>query len=272
MLGKLIKHEFKNSYKYLLIYYLFVAVFSVLTIISWKPMMSNPGSAGIIQVLCMLLYCCALFGLGIATVVILCTQFYRTVFGNQGYLTHTLPVKSGAILTSKTFVTLVFSVISIIVLGLSMLFVMSVVTDENIIWEIIQGIGKADWKYLNETIKREFGCNLITMLLIVIALTIICIVHFFTFIWSSMSIGQLMNTKRSLVAVLAGLGLYIAETMIKWGFNASGSNLAAFFLVAEGYTGPVYQQLLRAGGILLLFIVIEMFSTWIIINKRLNLE
>lgn len=105
MLGKLIKHDFRHSARYhitILVVTVAVTVVVALSLLSDSALLSA-------------LTCFALAVTGIATVVVtlvsVIKNFYDTIYGRQGYLTLTLPVKGSLILLSKVIISFVWVVI-----------------------------------------------------------------------------------------------------------------------------------------------------------------
>lgn len=132
MLGKLIKHEFKTTGRYIL---LIMAILVIITpfaalylrysgkLINWLNISS--GTIHVLQNLfsgiCIAAYIVALIGVGAITGITLIYRFYKSMISSEGYLTHTLPVKTSSILISKGFVALVWSYASLIIIILSLL-------------------------------------------------------------------------------------------------------------------------------------------------------
>ena len=112
MLGKLLKHEFKNSARYVMaIYACTAAVLAVMAVallikITWLSVAAS-----------VILYFAGLLVV-IMTLVAVIKNFYDTLYTNQGYLSFTLPVKCSTLLVSKVIVSFVWIIASIVALGL----------------------------------------------------------------------------------------------------------------------------------------------------------
>lgn len=103
MLGKLLKHEWKSVWKIpaiLLGVLLGVSVFAGSTFFApvWN---SELNGLGILAMLVWMMYYFAIIGVSIGVTLYLAIHFYKTMFTDEGYLTHTLPVTSHALLISK---------------------------------------------------------------------------------------------------------------------------------------------------------------------------
>ena len=103
MLGKLLKPEWQSVWKIpaiLLGILLVISVFAGTTF--FVPIWDSELSGlGILAMLVWMLYYFAVIGVSIGVTLYLAIHFYKTMFTDEGYLTHTLPVTSHALLISK---------------------------------------------------------------------------------------------------------------------------------------------------------------------------
>src|SRR3712207_2210480 len=120
MLTKLMKYEFKNCARYLVpIYIAMLAVFTInsgLIFASVNNNFSNEVVTGI-----MVFASVAVFvALTIASIYVTAKRFAQSVYGDEGYLTNTLPINAQQIVGSKTIVLTTYSIISTIVIFVSL--------------------------------------------------------------------------------------------------------------------------------------------------------
>lgn len=115
MLGKLLKNEFRHSSRYILSIYAAVAAMAGLLALS---MMTSTAWLG--AICCFILYVVGFAAL-VVTLVSVIRNFYDTLFGKQGYLTLTLPVKSSSLLISKVIVAFIWTVTGFVVMLLTYL-------------------------------------------------------------------------------------------------------------------------------------------------------
>lgn len=108
MLGKLIKHEIRHSARYHLA--ILIATVAVTAVVGLSLLTDSSVLAA--------LTCFALIITGIATVIVtlvsVIKNFYDTIYGRQGYLTLTLPVKGSTILLSKVLVSFLWIIIGFV--------------------------------------------------------------------------------------------------------------------------------------------------------------
>lgn len=113
MLGKLLKHEFKHSARYVMAIYactaatILVMLFAFLTKITWLGVVAS-----------VVLYFVGIL-IVIMTLVSVIKNFYDTLYTNQGYLSFTLPVKCSTLLLSKVIVSFVWILASMAALALT---------------------------------------------------------------------------------------------------------------------------------------------------------
>ncbi len=117
MLGKLIKHELRHSARYTMSIYTAVIVISAVMGLS---LLSSATWLGVMS-------CFALYAAGFITVIItlvsVIKNFYDTLFGRQGYLTLTLPVKCSNLLISKVIVSFIWIVASFLLMALTLVMI-----------------------------------------------------------------------------------------------------------------------------------------------------
>lgn len=279
MLGKLIKHEFLDTYKLICVYYAVVAALTILCGISVNTSNSSTNNPSIllqiIFFLTQIAYMLLLSLLGLITILALCSHFNKTMYGDQGYLTHTLPVKKGSLLASKYIVAIVWCIASLLVIFLSIVIFGSMLTGVNqfkAFYELISG----QWQEISDFVQSNFNCNLTTITLLSIIGVITAVMHLFSFIWACISIGQLANVKRNLVGIFSGIGLWFVEFFINRAimkvFRLSFYGDLVDMIVSTTDYNPRFDLSLLIYIIMsLIFFAAETFVTWFISSKKLNL-
>lgn len=132
MFSKVIKHDFISTGRIMGIIYIIVAGISAVTLVShYAKKAGEMTVAEMLGVSVLLIVSMCLF---ILTVVVVLNDFQKTLYGEQGYLTFTLPVKSWMILGSKVLVSTVWFVVALAALFGSM-WVTVVVLKEEVLGE-----------------------------------------------------------------------------------------------------------------------------------------
>lgn len=118
MLKKLLKYDIKHMYKFLIIFYLLIIIFSVTTRIVFSLKQTVVVNViGQISVGCMFSMMASSL---INTLMRSWVRFKETIYNDEAYLTHTLPVTKKEIYESKALVSLInlATTFIVIVLGL----------------------------------------------------------------------------------------------------------------------------------------------------------
>lgn len=210
-------------------------------------------------------------------------RFYRSMYTDEGYLSHTLPVTANQLFLSKILVSGVWYLFITIGIGISVVALIvslmtgllnigelsSVLTQYNgNIWEFL-----ADAFYeLGRTYEEEMGINLlhygITLLLTYVAGPFITMVTLF----GALTIGQLSSKHKGLMGILAYAGLTILSSIIgstvqsAFMFGANVANSASGITVStnSAYDINVITSLLIAA--------IMYGVSYYIMNRKLNLD
>lgn len=216
MLGKLFKYEFKNTAKLMLTIY---GIFIITTIIASfsfsSDAMQNDIDAypPIIQLLifaAIMLYFLSIFALFIVTYVYVCIHFYKTMYSDQGYLTHTLPVKPMTLFNVKLTTSWVWMMGSMGLLFLSIFSIMTGATRGEIIW----ANRHIQWEVAQSQFESMFGMSIGGFTLLMIVLMAFSCVSYLLMVYASISIGQLFNQHKIVWAIVAGIVIYFIEQTV----------------------------------------------------------
>lgn len=210
MLGKLIKHEWKAIWKIpaiLIGALLVIAVLAGLTFISpvWR---SGISGLEIFSVLVWLLFYFAIIGVSVGIMLFLAVRFYRSMFTDEGYLTHTLPAAPHQLLISKMVIMAVWIFLSMVGIffsilifgGMAVLFLQPEISIGNM------------WKEVCRELERSgmLGINLVSFAASIIFMLIVSPVNGATMITGSISLGQMVKGHK----VLGSIGAYFAINMV----------------------------------------------------------
>ena len=210
-------------------------------------------------------------------------RFYRSMYTDEGYLSHTLPVTANQLFLSKVLVSGVWYLFITIGIGISVVALIvslmtgllnigelsSVLTQYNgNIWEFM-----ADAFYeLGRTYEEEMGINLshyvITLLLTYVAGPFITMVTLF----GALTIGQLSSKHKGFMGIMVYAGVTILSSIIgstvqsAFMFGANVANSASGITVStnSAYDINVITSLLIAA--------IMYGVSYYIMNRKLNLD
>lgn len=209
MLGKLIKNEFKTTWQSMMGIYLaagITAVVMVLLIAFKLKVITTLGSITLVGISVVAL---------IMTIIMVITNYYRSMFSIQGYLTFTLPVKSSQLLFSKTIVSFIWILLSFVLAGAILVFLFFYLVAQAS--DGIKGITKSFYDMLQQikgipdvsTVK--FLLALLTVVGFISLLAFVCKVYFSMTIANTKMFGK-MNT--TLASIIVYVLIYIVSQII----------------------------------------------------------
>lgn len=198
MLTKLLKYDFKSLFKSLLPIYLIAVLVALLTRLfnmaaDSISVLQYPSA--IISGLTILL----IIGIPFATFIFSIVKYYNNMVKDEGYLTHTLPVKKGSLVISK-LITATSAIIISLLVSISITFLAFDISSD-----LLAMIGELIIK-----------ANDYDMLLIpIITLTIlVSYISNLLLIYASISLGQMHNGNKGVYSVVFGIVLYNASQLV----------------------------------------------------------
>ena len=125
MLGKIMKHDFRATWRYfLLIDVVTLAVGVIAAIVGYSVagvMDDLSETMGILLFFCGLAFVFAMFSSAIVTTIYNVVHYYRSLYSAEGYLTFTLPATTTEILSAKMLTAVIWQTINSICIGISVL-------------------------------------------------------------------------------------------------------------------------------------------------------
>lgn len=118
MLKKLLKYDLKNVYKILIIFYILSIFFGLLTRILLN--IDNSFIMDIIGKICSGVTISMIFNILINNLMGLWGRFKRNLYGDESYLTHTLPIEKKTLYLSKIITVIITLFTSILVIGITL--------------------------------------------------------------------------------------------------------------------------------------------------------
>jgi len=117
MLKKLLKYDLWRVYKVLIIFYSLTLVFAVMTRIFFT--IENSFVIGVIAQICNGAFISMMINVIINNTIRQWVEFKNNLYGDESYLTHTLPVKKQTVYMSKSLSSLLSMLTSIVVILIS---------------------------------------------------------------------------------------------------------------------------------------------------------
>ncbi|NLL77299.1 MAG: hypothetical protein GX235_08635 [Clostridiales bacterium] len=277
MLGKLFKYDWKSFWKVpaaINIFLLIITIIGAISLISpfWEL---DYEIIDTLMIVAILFYYLALFAGSIAVFAYIAIRYYKNVYTDEGYLTHTLPVAPRDIILSKLFVGAIWSFITALVMGISVFIILSTAISSVELWEIIQEFKSV----VIPEFEREMGMSIYVFTLLVLLYMIINTFFSILMIYSSISLGQMFTKHKVAGAVI----WYIAEYVItQFGFsmiiNIPLMKLFSYdsdinVSIPAGTIGSTVNMMLFSTMLITVIIgIILYFITEYMMRKKLNLD
>ena len=118
MLKKLLKYDLQNIYKVLIVFYILSLFFAVLTRIFFS--IDNSFIVSIIGKICSGTTIAMIFNIIINNLMRLWVRFRSNFYGDESYLTHTLPVSKKTLYLSKSLTSIITLFSSVLIIAISL--------------------------------------------------------------------------------------------------------------------------------------------------------
>ena len=276
MLGKIIKHEFKATWKSIV--GMFAIIIAMLIISSVSYMLQDndydvmpTDILNIVTGISIFLLVMSLICGSVIIIVVMCKRFFDSVYSNQGYLTLTLPVNKLTILNGKIITYFVWSVATLLVVIPSG-------------WAYICLLADEDFSKIFDYISDYlYECdNFFTQVVIPLLSGAFSIIQFFLFIFACLSMGQLSNKHKIGSAIGWGFIFRVIQSVIggiaSYFFTLANkgvvSSVILGFLTGRGriYTDSYNKVIFFNFFMVLVFTAFYYMITGIIMTKKVNLQ
>lgn len=278
MLGKLIIHEIKQTYKPVSIVILILIGSTLLSNLETNICMGLDVSGNNPLVVFFSTLLGFVFGgasIAVATVsfVFLCLNFYKSMFAERGYLTHTLPVCGSMTFNVKWIVATIWMLVSVAVIVICWLLRAVNITKES----FEEFFSRLSALYLPQDIDLSellfIGRSVSGTVTIFALLALLGIAGTFLFFFSSMTMGQISNKNKIGRAIGTGIVLFIIQQLISSGilaiFLLGTINSFTDFSMLAGVVNKIFVTSIL---FYILIMVVEYVIDILIIRKHLNLQ
>ena len=201
MLSKILKYDLKYMIKNMTIFYALAIFFAITTRILFNIEQSVIiNIIGQISVGCMFAMLANIF---INTIMRSWVRFWDSLYKDEAYLTHTLPVTKNELYNSKFIQTLIFFFVGFVVILISL---------------FIAYYSKDNWSSLTEFVKTiTTGLNMSTSFFVIMFITLIFLEVFNAIQcgFYGMILGHKKNNNKLVYSILFGFLLYLlAQTLV----------------------------------------------------------
>jgi len=283
MLKKLLKYEFKSVSRILiplLAGTLFLALItSVLFTVNYRYLSNNsdslPSSIFVTVMITLLVFCCiAIAASSLVVFFILMQRYYKSFFGDEGYLTFTLPAKISEHLWAKLITGFVWTVLSIITIFISIMLLLVFGTAES--GEIINTQILIELANAFKEMFVYFGTtNTIFYIIEFVILAVVGLASQMLLYYLAITIGSIIAKKHK---ILASIGAYFGINTVT---GIIGNIIIVLISLRSGelfFSGEnVFNRATHSTMILLTLVYIAMGTAAFLISKymlknKLNLE
>lgn len=289
MLGKLIKHEWKDTSKMMLIFLSVILLAGVMgyfsgTNIVTKDIVEGEIEESMIPGLVMremvigvglVASIIAIAGVGYAAWIFLGIHFYKTMYTDEGYLTNTLPVTKHQLLVSKILVSSIWGglvnlvmIFAIFAMCIGVVQMSAGLSGTSLI-EVYEEIADA-FVSVNEYVDISWGWfwGSIVVVILLAPIFLACMIV------AGVTIGQLSRKYKMLMGVLSVVGLKFLVQIITMFIQVPIGVSMDAYISAESNNIIVYYSLMYSLNAVLqiIFSLIFYMLSYQILNRKLNLE
>nr|WP_300835524.1 hypothetical protein [uncultured Acetatifactor sp.] len=237
MLGKLIKHEWKGTYR---MGCLMLGAMAAITFLGWLSFRApvwksmNGGSEAsfgwldIFSMFTVMIYAMLLACITFGIRIYLGVRFYKTMYTDEGYLTHTLPVTKNQILASKILVSGLWTLFILLSVCLSLFILVF-----SMVWTVIpEGFLPADffaavWEMMEE-MESVFGFRAAHFVGMWIVASLTGVFTSNAILFGAISLGQLVPRARLLMGILFYILILVAEQMLVSMFRSFATTIGVY--------------------------------------------
>ena len=263
MLGKLLKYDLKYMVQNMSLFYILCLFFAVTTRILFSI-----DQTVIIKIISQISVGCLfamVFNILINTVMRSWVRFSDSIYKDESYLTHTLPVTKNAIYDSKFIQTLVFFTIGFIIVILSLF--IAYYTEER--WELLKGIING--------LSTSLNVNTTFFVIGFLAVVFLEVFNAIQCGFLGMILGNRKNNNKNLLSVVFGLIAYMASQIIvlilMFIIGMFNNNIMDLFTSEVLLTNSSIKLLIILAIVIYLIAIIVMnITSKIVFNKGVNVE
>ena len=200
MLKKLLKYDLKTTYKVLVIFYAISLFFAILTRMFLS--VDNSFVMDIIGKICGGVTISMIFNILINNLMRLWVSFKHNFYGDESYLTHTLPTSKKTLYLSKTLASIITLLSSVIVIALSLF--IAYYSKENIL--IV--------KNLLMPLATIYNSTVVTIILAFIFVCFLELMNMLQSGYSGLILGHRKNNNKMAYSIFFGFLIYLLTQVL----------------------------------------------------------
>lgn len=276
MLSKLLKQEFRATGRIMLPVLAALLLLSVLGNFSIRMMDGNVTSNTVLRFIfgfLIVVFILGMFAAMMMTLVLMITRFHRNLLKDEGYLMHTLPVSVHGLVWSKLIVSLVWFVVTGLVIT-AIIFLTGLIQSGTNLGELMMEF--PSWAEIREAMA-EAGIRSGDVTAFLLELLVLMLVGYFTtclHFYAAMAMGHMFNKDKILLSIVFFVAISFALSMMTslLGFRLSGLEMTASELDAAGQVFGFVNRLLGLSlAVELIQGAVLYFATTLSLRRGLNL-
>ncbi|MDE6168343.1 MAG: hypothetical protein K2G28_07785, partial [Acetatifactor sp.] len=224
------------------------------------------------------LYVLMLAGVTYGIVIYTGVHFYKTMYTDEGYLTHTLPVGKHQLLVSKILVSgiWVMLVIMAVIASVTLLILsfVGVVLPEGytVGWFLGRLFQEVDT--VVRELRQEMGIDLMRYLTGLLFSVLVGPFVSVTTIFGAISIGQLFTKLRVLMAIVSYIGIMICNMLINSAVRSitMAAHMNEWISDARGFDRYINSTVDSGNIIGIVMAALLYLVSWLVISRKLNME
>ena len=268
MLGKLLKYEIKATARWFLPIYIIIFLFAFINRLinpfqkvgdTYTATVEGLNFLNFMRGISIFVYFALIVAVIAMTFIIIIQRFYKNLLGDEGYLMFTLPVKTWQHIISKLLTSMMWIILSFLVIISSILILLNI---DNLFSELGRLISTA----------REFlGDNLMILIPIV---ALISSAYSILTVYNALSIGHLFSKHRILASFGAYMVIYIVGQIVFTIFAfATANKIPVPLSQSTAMVPPQVATLIASITVIYALLGIANFIVAnVILNRKLNLE
>lgn len=217
MLGKLLKHEWRSTWKFPTALCIFTVLMTLLGALSfkmpmWQKLVGNNSASmtfiDLLAVAILITYFISIIVCVYAILIYFAIRFYKNLYTDEGYLMFTLPTTPRKLILSKTLISAFWNLAATILMVASMFLLLYVFMRTL--------IGEADWAEVteafsgimptvNDIFKEYAGISVGTSIFVFALITVVGSFSGMLLVYLCICIGQLFRKHKVAVAIIAYL-------------------------------------------------------------------
>ena len=221
-------------------------------------------------------YVIIVISLTLLTYVLMCERFYKSMYSEQGYLTHTLPVNPLSNLNARLITSLVWLLVSGIILVLSIMAIAMADSPSR----FIEDLRSLSYHEMDSAAMYAFGWHLPVVLLIFLLLILAACANALLLVFAALSLGQLANLHKIRAAIGFGVALGFLEQIIVTMIIVHVPDLFSITVNVDMSYDEIRMLVRRSsqGSVLLMIGFFAVFAALyyticaVIVKKHVNLE